>query len=127
MGSYRMRKYIIDKLEQFRKDVNDTHAHVYDDINIKYLNDKNDGSGYAGGGNVIEKSNDSIISYENTDTTESGGMIYQDDEDTDDTTVTPSPLPVSSSGVTMLRNIKASASTIRRNQFQRIDSSYDFI
>ena len=82
----------MEMLEQFRRDVNDAHAHAYDENN-RYV------QGSSGGNESTESTS-------------------QDEEnDTENTTTTSSDV----------KDVDAGVPSAKRGQFQRLDSSYDFI
>ena len=82
----------MEMLEQFRRDVNDAHAHAYDESN-RYV------QGSSGGNESTESTS-------------------QDEEnDTENTTTTSFDV----------KDVEAGVSSAKRGQFQRLDSSYDFI
>ena len=100
MGSSRMRKYIINILDQFRKDVNETHAHAYDDLN--YI---------RSGSNGRNSTSESIAS----------SSMDADEAESDDAT-TPS-----YGELQTMHKIGASTRVQSGVKFNRLDSSYDFI
>ena len=102
IGSCRMRRQIVDVLEQFRIDVNDAHAHAYDE-NKYFVNGSEDSK--------------SMVS--------SSGYNDNNESDFDDTTKASSEDEV----VRMMKDIGSSPSTtasFTKSGIKRVDSAYMF-